>query len=69
MVTHGGQLTVKLNFIKKINLAFKGFAMGLLADEDELRQLMDHAHNRGLVESDEHEMIHNVFELGDTLVR
>jgi CBS domain containing-hemolysin-like protein len=69
VVTHGDQLTVKLNFIKKINLAFKGFAMGLLADEDELRQLMDHAHNRGLVESDEHEMIHNVFELGDTLVR
>ena len=69
MVTHGDQLTVKLNFLKKINLAFKGFAMGLLADEDELRQLMDHAHHRGLVESDEHEMIHNVFELGDTLVR
>jgi CBS domain containing-hemolysin-like protein len=69
VVTHGDQLTVKLNFIKKINLAFKGFAMGLLADEDELRQLMDHAHHRGLVESDEHEMIHNVFELGDTLVR
>jgi CBS domain containing-hemolysin-like protein len=69
VVTHGDQLTVKLNFLKKINLAFKGFAMGLLADEDELRQLMDHAHNRGLVESDEHEMIHNVFELGDTLVR
>ena len=43
--------------------------MGLLSDEDELRQLMDHAHTRGLVESDEHEMIHNVFELGDTLVR
>jgi CBS domain containing-hemolysin-like protein len=69
VVTHGDQLTVKLNFLKKINLAFKGFAMGLLADEDELRQLMDHAHHRGLVESDEHEMIHNVFELGDTLVR
>ncbi|MEY4023874.1 MAG: hypothetical protein RLZ23_835, partial [Actinomycetota bacterium] len=25
--------------------------MGLLADEEELRQLMDHAHHRGLVES------------------
>ncbi|MEY4152553.1 MAG: hypothetical protein RL470_612 [Actinomycetota bacterium] len=69
MVTTGGQLIVKLHFFKKINLAFKGFAMGLLADEEELRQLMDHAHHRGLVESDEHEMIHNVFELGDTLVR
>jgi CBS domain containing-hemolysin-like protein len=30
---------------------------------------MDHAHDRGLVESDEHEMLQNVFELGDTLVR
>lgn len=60
---------MKLHFFKKINLAFKGFAMGLLADEEELRQLMDHAHHRGLVESDEHEMIHNVFELGDSLVR
>jgi CBS domain containing-hemolysin-like protein len=69
VVTTGGQLIVNLHFLKKINLAFKGFAMGLLADEEELRQLMDHAHHRGLVESDEHEMIHNVFELGDTLVR
>jgi CBS domain containing-hemolysin-like protein len=60
---------VKKNIIKKINLAFKGFAWGLLSDEEELRDLMDRAHTRGLVESDEHEMIHNVFELGDTLVR
>ena len=69
MVTDSDQIIVKINIFKKINLAFKGFAMGLLSDEDELRQLMDHAHTRGLVESDEHEMIHNVFELGDTLVR
>ena len=47
----------------------KGFEWGLFTDENELRDLMDHAHNRGLVESDEHEMIHNVFDLGDTLVR
>jgi CBS domain containing-hemolysin-like protein len=69
VVTEGDQIIVKINIFKKINLAFKGFAWGLLSDEDELRQLMDHAHTRGLVESDEHEMIHNVFELGDTLVR
>jgi CBS domain containing-hemolysin-like protein len=60
---------MKKNIVTKIKLAFKGFAWGLLSDEVELRQLMDHAHHRGLVESDEHEMIHNVFELGDTLVR
>ncbi|CAM8628096.1 TlyC Hemolysins and related proteins containing CBS domains [Candidatus Planktophila dulcis] len=69
MVTDSDQITVKVKIVKKISLAFKGFAWGLLSDEDELRQLMDHAHTRGLVESDEHEMIHNVFELGDTLVR
>ncbi|CAN2186468.1 TlyC Hemolysins and related proteins containing CBS domains [Candidatus Nanopelagicaceae bacterium] len=69
MVTDSDQITVKVKIVKKISLAFKGFAWGLLSNEDELRQLMDHAHTRGLVESDEHEMIHNVFELGDTLVR
>lgn len=47
----------------------KGFQWGLFTNENELRELMDHAHDRGLVESDEHEMIHNVFDLGDTLVR
>jgi len=47
----------------------KGFTWGLFTNENELRSLMDHAHNRGLVETDEHEMIHNVFDLGDTLVR
>ena len=58
-----------INIRKKLSLAFKGFARGLFTDENELRALMDDAHDRGLVESDEHEMIHNVFELGETLVR
>jgi len=47
----------------------KGFRSGPFASEAELRDLVDQAHERGLVESDEHEMIHSVFELGDTLVR
>ena len=47
----------------------KGFRSGPFANEAELRDLVDQAHERGLVESDEHEMIHSVFELGDTLVR
>ena len=62
-------VTEVIKIRKKLKLAFKGFAAGLFTNENELRDLMDHAHNRGLVESDEHEMIHNVFELGDTLVR
>jgi CBS domain containing-hemolysin-like protein len=58
-----------INLPHKLSLAFKGFARGFLTNENELRELMDDAHTRGLVESDEHEMIHNVFDLGETLVR
>ncbi len=47
----------------------KGFRSGPFTSEAELRDLVDQAHERGLVESDEHQMIHSVFELGDTLVR
>ena len=47
----------------------KGFRSGPFTSEAELRDLVDQAHERGLVESHEHEMIHSVFELGDTLVR
>ena len=47
----------------------KGFQWGYFSDENELRELMDHAHDRGIVQSDEHEMIHNVYDLGETLVR
>ena len=47
----------------------KGFRQGPFANEAELRDLVDQAHERGLVESDEHEMIHSVFDLGDTIVR
>ena len=46
-----------------------GFRTGPFTNEAELRDLVDQAHERGLVESDEHEMIHSVLELGDTLVR
>ena len=47
----------------------KGYKAGPFSNEEELRDLVDQAHERGLVEEDEHEMIHSVFELGDTLVR
>lgn len=47
----------------------KGFKTGPFANEAELRDLVDQAHERGLVEQSEQEMIHSVFELGDTLVR
>jgi CBS domain containing-hemolysin-like protein len=45
------------------------FKTNIFKNEEELRELVNQAHERGLVEEDEHEMIHSVFELGDTLVR
>lgn len=47
----------------------RGFREGPFATETELRELVDLAEERGVVESDEREMIHSVFELGDTIVR
>ncbi|HVX43631.1 MAG TPA: hemolysin family protein [Mycobacteriales bacterium] len=46
-----------------------GFREGPFASEVELRELVDIAEQRGVVEHDEREMIHSVFELGDTIVR
>jgi CBS domain containing-hemolysin-like protein len=47
----------------------RGFKQGPFATEAEFRDLVDLARERGFVEEDEHEMIHSVFELGNTLVR
>ena len=47
----------------------RGFRDGPFTSEAELRELVDLAEERQLIESGEREMIHSVFELGDTLVR
>ncbi|SEL69865.1 hemolysin family protein [Nonomuraea pusilla] len=47
----------------------KGFREGPFTSEAELRDLVDLAEERRVIEPDEREMIHSVFELGDTLVR
>jgi CBS domain containing-hemolysin-like protein len=64
-----GPLTSILIAIGNAITPGKGFKTGPFANEAELRDLVDQAHERGLVEESEHEMIHSVFELGDTLVR
>ena len=46
-----------------------GFRDGPFASEAELRELVDIAEQSELIEAGEREMIHSVFELGDTLVR
>ncbi|NIJ13111.1 CBS domain containing-hemolysin-like protein [Saccharomonospora amisosensis] len=47
----------------------RGFREGPFTTEDELRELVDLAGERGVVGTDEREMIHSVFELGDTVAR
>ncbi len=46
-----------------------GYRDGPFASEAELRELVDIAEESELIEAGEREMIHSVFELGDTLVR
>ncbi|MCA1711370.1 MAG: hemolysin family protein [Actinobacteria bacterium] len=47
----------------------KGFRDGPFASEAELRDLVELAQERGVVEQAERDMINSVFELGDTIVR
>jgi len=47
----------------------KGSRQGPFTSEAELRALVDSAERARLIEDDERQMIHSVFELGDTLAR
>src|SRR5690606_36297144 len=47
----------------------KGFREGPFATQVELRELVDLAEKRGVVEHDERDMIHSVVALGDTIAR
>jgi CBS domain containing-hemolysin-like protein len=47
----------------------KGFPEGPFGSQVELRELVDLAEQRGVVEHGERDMIHSVFELGDTIAR
>jgi CBS domain containing-hemolysin-like protein len=47
----------------------RGFRQGPFASEAELREMVDMAEASMLIEADERQMIHSVFELGDTLTR
>jgi CBS domain containing-hemolysin-like protein len=47
----------------------RGFREGPFATTVELRELVDLAEQRGVVEHDERDMIHSVFSLGDTIAR
>jgi CBS domain containing-hemolysin-like protein len=47
----------------------RGFREGPFATQAELREIVDLAEKRGVVEHDEREMLHSVFSLGSTIVR
>jgi CBS domain containing-hemolysin-like protein len=47
----------------------RGFRDGPFQSESELRDLLDLAGERALIEADERQMLHSVFELGDTVAR
>lgn len=47
----------------------RGFREGPFASQVELRELVDLAEQRGVVEHGERQMIHSVFALGDTIAR
>jgi len=47
----------------------RGFSDGPFTSEAELRELVDMAEARELIEAGERKMIHSVFELGDTIVK
>ncbi|MEP6851450.1 MAG: hemolysin family protein [bacterium] len=47
----------------------RGFREGPFSSEVELRELVDMAEERGVVEEGERDMIQSVFELGDTIAR
>jgi CBS domain containing-hemolysin-like protein len=47
----------------------RGFREGPFSSEVEIRELVDMAEERGVVEHGEREMIQSVFELGDTIAR
>ena len=47
----------------------QGFAEGPFATQAEFRELVDQAEAADLIEDDERQMIHSVFQLGDTIAR
>src|SRR4029453_8543379 len=64
-----GPLTRLLIVLGNVPTPGRGFCEGPFAPQVELRELVDLAEQRGVVEHGEREMIHSVFALGDTIAR
>ncbi|WP_181779261.1 hemolysin family protein [Pseudonocardia pini] len=64
-----GPITKLLILVGNAITPGRGFREGPFSSEVELRELVDMASTRGVVDEGERKMIHSVFELGDTIVR
>ena len=64
-----GPLTSLLIYVGNAITPGRGFRRGPFASQAELRELVDLAEASDLIEDDERQMIHSVFELGDTVAR
>jgi CBS domain containing-hemolysin-like protein len=64
-----GPVTTLLILIGNALTPGKGYREGPFASQAELRELVDMAEAEDLIEDDERQMIHSVFELGDTFAR
>ncbi|MCP2327211.1 CBS domain containing-hemolysin-like protein [Hamadaea flava] len=64
-----GPLTRLLIVLGNVLTPGKGFREGPFATQVELRELVDLAEQRGVVEHGERQMIHSVFALGETIAR
>jgi CBS domain containing-hemolysin-like protein len=64
-----GPLASLLIFLGNAITPGKGYREGPFSSEVEIRELVDMAEARGVVERGEREMIQSVFELGDTIAR
>jgi CBS domain containing-hemolysin-like protein len=64
-----GPVTTLLIYIGNAVTPGKGYREGPFATQAELREMVDLAEADDLIEDDERQMIHSVFELGDTFAR
>lgn len=64
-----GPLSTLLILVGNAITPGRGYRDGPFSSEVELRELVDMAEERGVVEAGERNMIHSVFELGDTIAR
>jgi CBS domain containing-hemolysin-like protein len=55
--------------LSNVLLPGKGLKTGPFVSEEEIRQMAEVSHESGAIEEEEKELIHSIFEFGDTLVR